>query len=67
VLSNYDDNFEFVDTDIEPNITYSYYVKASSKFAGNSYTTNTKTIRIYKEYDALLEEENTNSFDWLFA
>ena len=57
----------FIDTDVKPNNLYSYYIEASSKFADKTYITDEKNIKIIKEYTQLLENQNTESFDWLFA
>lgn len=66
-ITGADGEYVFIDIDVKPNKLYSYYVEASNVYADKTYITNEKNIKIIKEYNKLLEDENTQSYDWLFA
>lgn len=64
-ISNTDGIYEYVDKDIEPNISYSYYIVADSDYSDENYITNKCTIKLKKEFNELLQsEDNTN---WIFS
>lgn len=65
-INNHDGLYEYIDLDILPNISYGYYIVASSKYSNDTYTTDTKIIKLEKKYNDLLKNNNT-SYDWLFA
>jgi len=65
-VNNSNGIFEFVDTEIEVNKLCTYYVIAKSKFADTTFKTNEKSIKIIKDYNTLLDQ-NEITYDWLFA
>ena len=68
-IKNCNGETSFVDTNMEDNIKYKYYIKAKSNFSNAEYTTNKKVTNIKKEYKKIIENENnsTDSISWLFA
>jgi len=66
-VSSYEGEYRFIDTNIRPNISYTYSVEASNSYADKKYISNERTIKITKEYDDLLNSNNSGSFDWIFA
>ena len=66
-VSSYEGEYSFIDTNIRPNISYTYSVEASNSYADKNYISNERTIKITKEYDNLLSNDNSGSFDWIFA
>lgn len=68
-IKNSNGETSFVDTSMEDNIKYKYYIKAKSNFSNAEYITNKKMASIKKEYKKIIENENNSSdkISWLFA
>lgn len=56
---------KYVDTDIQENTQYEYYVIAKSLYSDSKYTTPKKKIYLSKDYNKLLSNNDNSS--WLFS
>jgi len=66
VIKNKNNLYTYIDTDIDYNKKYSYYVVAKSMYSNNSYKTNKVESILTKNYSTLINEID-NNIAWLFS
>lgn len=68
VISGNDEKIEFIDTNMEKNVNYTYYIRATNNYSTSEFNTTKKSVKLEKGYLELIKNNNeSNSYAWLFG
>ncbi len=59
--------YEYIDTNLQPNTNYTYYVKAKSNYSSAETNSNKLSVMLKKEYKDIVNNNSVKDFSWLFA
>jgi hypothetical protein len=65
-ITNHNGIYTFIDTDIEYNTDYEYYILVSSPYSNTTKKTNSVLARINKEYNNYITR-NRDNLSWIFS
>ena len=66
-VKDFSGTYEYIDTNIQPNTNYTYYVKAKSNYSSAETNSNKVSIVLKKEYKDIVNNNSINDFAWLFT
>ena len=66
-VKDFSGTYEYIDTNIQPNTNYTYYVKAKSNYSSAETNSNKVSIVLKKEYKDIVNNNSINDFTWLFT